>query len=203
MTNGIDTNETLLRVEDLTVEFPTEDGVVHAVRGLSFELKPGEVLGVVGESGSGKSVSSMAVLGLLPRTARVSGSITYRGQELNGLSYNEMRKYRGNAISMIFQDPMTSLNPVFTVGNQIAEAYLEHHKVSKKAAGPGQSSCWTRSASRSRTGGPSSSRTSSPAACGSGSMIAMAIVNDPDLIIADEPTTALDVTVQAQILERC
>src|SRR5579885_1975574 len=117
MTNGIETNEPLLRVSDLTVEFPTEDGIVHAVRDLSFELKPGEVLGVVGESGSGKSVSSMAILGLLPKTARVAGSIAYRGEELTGLSYNEMRKYRGNAISMIFQDPMTSLNPVFTVGH--------------------------------------------------------------------------------------
>src|SRR5882672_737079 len=103
MTDGIDTNEPLLRVSDLTVEFPTDDGIVHAVRDLSFDLKPREVLGVVGESGSGKSVSSMAILGLLPRTARVSGSITYRGQELNGLSYNEMRKFRGNSVSMIFQ----------------------------------------------------------------------------------------------------
>ncbi|GAA3432124.1 ABC transporter ATP-binding protein [Kutzneria kofuensis] len=201
MTNGIDTNEPLLRVSDLTVEFPTDDGVVHAVRDLSFELKPREVLGVVGESGSGKSVSSMAILGLLPKTARVSGSIAYRGQELNGLSYNEMRKFRGNSVSMIFQDPMTSLNPVFTVGAQLAEAYLEHHKVSKKAA-------WAKAVEAlEQVGIPQPDRRAKqyPHEFSGGMrqrvVIAMAIINDPDVIIADEPTTALDVTVQAQILE--
>ena len=197
----IDTNEPLLRVSDLTVEFPTGDGVVHAVRDLSFDLAPGEVLGVVGESGSGKSVSSMAILGLLPSTARISGSIGYRGQELNGLSYNEMRKYRGNSISMIFQDPMTSLNPVFTIGNQLAEAYLEHHKVSKKAA-------WAKAIEAlEQVGIPQPDRRAKqyPHEFSGGMrqrvVIAMAIINDPDVIIADEPTTALDVTVQAQILE--
>jgi peptide/nickel transport system ATP-binding protein len=201
MTDVIDTNESLLRVSDLTVEFPTGDGVVHAVRDLSFDLKPREVLGVVGESGSGKSVSSMAILGLLPNTARISGSIAYRGQELNGLSYNEMRKYRGNSISMIFQDPMTSLNPVFTIGNQLAEAYLEHHKVSKKAA-------WAKAVEAlEQVGIPQPDRRAKqyPHEFSGGMrqrvVIAMAIINDPDVIIADEPTTALDVTVQAQILE--
>ncbi|HTI26880.1 MAG TPA: ABC transporter ATP-binding protein [Kutzneria sp.] len=204
MTEGVDTidpNEPLLRVSDLTVEFPTDDGVVHAVRDLSFELKPREVLGVVGESGSGKSVSSMAILGLLPKSARVSGSISYRGQELNGLSYNEMRKFRGNSMSMIFQDPMTSLNPVFTVGAQLTEAYLEHHKVSKKAA-------WAKAVEAlEQVGIPQPDRRAKqyPHEFSGGMrqrvVIAMAIINDPDVIIADEPTTALDVTVQAQILE--
>jgi peptide/nickel transport system ATP-binding protein len=204
MTEGVDTidpNEPLLRVADLTVDFPTDDGVVHAVRDLSFELKPREVLGVVGESGSGKSVSSMAILGLLPKSARVSGSIAYRGQELNGLSYNEMRKFRGNSVSMIFQDPMTSLNPVFTVGAQLTEAYLEHHKVSKKAA-------WAKAVEAlEQVGIPQPDRRAKqyPHEFSGGMrqrvVIAMAIINDPDVIIADEPTTALDVTVQAQILE--
>jgi oligopeptide/dipeptide ABC transporter ATP-binding protein len=204
MTEGVDTidpNEPLLRVSDLTVDFPTDDGVVHAVRDLSFELKPREVLGVVGESGSGKSVSSMAILGLLPKSARVSGSIAYRGQELNGLSYNEMRKFRGNSVSMIFQDPMTSLNPVFTVGAQLTEAYLEHHKVSKKAA-------WAKAVEAlEQVGIPQPDRRAKqyPHEFSGGMrqrvVIAMAIINDPDVIIADEPTTALDVTVQAQILE--
>jgi oligopeptide/dipeptide ABC transporter ATP-binding protein len=201
MTNDVDAAQPLLKVEDLTVEFPTDDGIVHAVRDLSFELNPGEVLGVVGESGSGKSVSSMAILGLLPKTARVSGSISYRGQELNGLSYNEMRKYRGNSVSMIFQDPMTSLNPVFTVGYQLAEAYREHHQVSKKAA-------WAKAIEAlEQVGIPQPDRRAAqyPYEFSGGMrqrvVIAMAIINDPDVIIADEPTTALDVTVQAQILD--
>ncbi|HEX3791473.1 MAG TPA: ABC transporter ATP-binding protein [Pseudonocardiaceae bacterium] len=191
----------LLVVDDLSVGFGTEDGIVRAVRNVSFALKPRQVLGIVGESGSGKSVSSMAILGLLPKTARVTGSIRFRGEELVGRSYNEMRKVRGNGIAMIFQDPMTSLNPVFTVGWQLAEAYRAHHSVSKKAA-------WAKAIeSLELVGIPQPDRRAAqyPHEFSGGMrqrvMIAMAIINDPELIIADEPTTALDVTVQAQILE--
>jgi len=195
------TDDRLLTVDDLSVNFNTDDGVVRAVRNVSFELDRREVLGVVGESGSGKSVSSMAVLGLLPKTAKVTGSINFNGRELVGLSYNDMRAVRGNGIAMIFQDPMTSMNPVFTVGWQLAEAYRAHHDVSKKAAfakavetldlvGIPQPDRRARSYPHEYSGGMRQR-----------AMIAMSIINDPDLIIADEPTTALDVTVQAQILE--
>ena len=193
--------ERLLTVDDLSVDFNTDDGVVHAVRHVTFNLDRGEVLGVVGESGSGKSVSSMAIMGLLPRTAKVTGSIDFNGRELVGLSYNAMRSVRGNGIAMIFQDPMTSLNPVFTVGWQLAEAYRAHHDVSKKAAR-------TKAVETlDLVGIPQPDRRAQqyPHEFSGGmrqrAMIAMSIINDPDLIIADEPTTALDVTVQAQILE--
>jgi peptide/nickel transport system ATP-binding protein len=195
------TDSELLVVNDLSVGFGTEDGIVHAVRNVSFTLGSRQVLGIVGESGSGKSVSSMAVMGLLPKTARVTGSIKFRGQELVGLGYNDMRKLRGNGISMIFQDPMTSLNPVFTVGWQLAEAYRAHHSVSKKAS-------WAKAVeSLELVGIPQPDRRASqyPHEFSGGMrqrvVIAMSIINDPELIIADEPTTALDVTVQAQILE--
>jgi peptide/nickel transport system ATP-binding protein len=191
----------LLVVDDLSVGFGTEDGIVHAVRNVSFTLGSRDVLGIVGESGSGKSVSSMALMGLLPKTAKVTGSIKFRGRELVGLPYNDLRKLRGNGISMIFQDPMTSLNPVFTVGWQLAEAYRAHHAVSKKAA-------WAKSVEALELVGiPQPDRRASqyPHEFSGGMrqrvMIAMSIINDPELIIADEPTTALDVTVQAQILE--
>jgi peptide/nickel transport system ATP-binding protein len=193
--------ERLLTVKDLNVSFVTEDGVVRAVRNVSFTLDRGEVLGVVGESGSGKSVSSMAVMGLLPKTATVTGSITFNGRELVGLSYDAMRSVRGNGIAMIFQDPMTSLNPVFTVGWQLAEAYRAHHDVSKKAANAKALEALD------LVGIPQPDRRAHqyPHEYSGGmrqrAMIAMSIINDPDLIIADEPTTALDVTVQAQILE--
>jgi peptide/nickel transport system ATP-binding protein len=194
-------NERLLTVRDLSVSFGTEDGVVRAVRNVSFQLDRREVLGVVGESGSGKSVSSMAIMGLLPKTAKVTGSINFDGRELVGLSYNEMRRVRGNGIAMIFQDPMTSLNPVFTVGWQLAEAYRAHHDVSKKAARAKSVE------TLDLVGIPQPDRRAQqyPHEFSGGmrqrAMIAMSIINDPDLIIADEPTTALDVTVQAQILE--
>jgi peptide/nickel transport system ATP-binding protein len=194
-------NERLLTVRDLSVSFGTDDGVVRAVRHVSFEIDRREVLGVVGESGSGKSVSSMAVMGLLPRTATITGSINFDGRELVGLSYNEMRGVRGNGIAMIFQDPMTSLNPVFTVGWQLAEAYRAHHDVSKRAARAKSVE------TLDLVGIPQPDRRAQqyPHEFSGGmrqrAMIAMSIINDPDLIIADEPTTALDVTVQAQILE--
>src|SRR5215831_20743787 len=116
----------LLDVANLTVEFPTDDGIVKAVRGVSYQLRKGESLGIVGESGSGKSVSSLAVLGLLPKTAQVSGSIKLYGEELLGFSEQQYAEIRGNRISMIFQDPLTSLNPVYSIGYQISEAVLAH-----------------------------------------------------------------------------
>ncbi|HWE90244.1 MAG TPA: ABC transporter ATP-binding protein [Pseudonocardiaceae bacterium] len=195
------TGAPLLRVEDLSVTFPTDDGLVRAVRGVSFTLNHRDVLGVVGESGSGKSVSSMAIMGLLPKTARIEGSIQFKGRELAGLRPKDIRSVRGNGIAMIFQDPMTSLNPVFTIGWQLAEAYRAHHSVSKKAA-------WAKAvAALELVGIPQPDRRASqyPHEFSGGMrqrvVIAMAIINDPELIIADEPTTALDVTVQAQILE--
>ncbi|MFD5321248.1 ABC transporter ATP-binding protein [Streptomyces sp. NPDC127098] len=195
-------DEEILTVENLTVEFPTDDGVVRAVRGISYTLHAREVLGIVGESGSGKSVSSMAVMGLLPKNARIRGSIRYRGQDLLALRPKEQRSLRGRKIAMIFQDPMTSLNPVRTVGDQLAEAVLAHHLVPRKNAlararemldlvGIPQADKRLRSYPHEFSGGMRQRV-----------MIAMAIINDPDVIIADEPTTALDVTVQAQILEK-
>ena len=126
--------EAVLEVENLTVDFKTEDGIVHAVRGMTYQLMPGEVLGIVGESGSGKSVSTMAIMGLLPRTAKVSGSVRFRGIELVGMHPKQLNEFRGKSIAMIFQDPMTSLNPVHKVGAQIAEAVLVHNECTKKEA---------------------------------------------------------------------
>ncbi len=198
---GTSDDSELLVVDDLSVGFGTEDGIVHAVRNVSFTLGTRQVLGIVGESGSGKSVSSMAIMGLLPRTARVTGSIKFHGRELVGLPYAELRKLRGSGISMIFQDPMTSMNPVFTVGWQLSEAYRAHHNVSKRAA-------WAKSVEAlEMVGIPQPDRRAAqyPHEFSGGmrqrAVIAMSIINDPELIIADEPTTALDVTVQAQILE--
>ena len=193
--------EPLLHIEDLCVEFPTDDGLVTAVRGVSYDLRPGETLGIVGESGSGKSVSSMAVMGLLPRTAQIRGSIKLRGQELLGLSDHDMSRIRGREIAVIFQDPMTSLNPVYTVGKQLAEAVLAHHSVSKKHA-------WDRAVellAEVSIPQPAKRASQYPHEFSGGMrqrvVIAMAMANNPDIIIADEPTTALDVTVQAQVLE--
>ncbi|GLZ35626.1 hypothetical protein Lesp02_78130 [Lentzea sp. NBRC 105346] len=196
-----DSTTPLLSVEGLSVTFPTDDGDVRAVRNVSFELNPGDVLGIVGESGSGKSVSSMAIMGLLPGSARIDGSIKYRGNELVGRSYKQMQPFRSKHISMIFQDPMTSLNPVYTVGWQLAEAYRAHHDVSKKAA-------WAKAVEALELVGipqPDKRAAQFPHEFSGGMrqrvVIAMAIINDPSVIIADEPTTALDVTVQAQILD--
>ncbi len=191
----------VLTVENLSVTFPTDDGNVRAVREVSYTLRPREVLGIVGESGSGKSVSSMAVMGLLPGSAKVTGSIRYRDRELVGLSYKDMQSVRNNGVAMIFQDPMTSLNPVYTIGWQLSEAYRAHHSVSKKAA-------WSKAVEALELVGipqPDRRAAQYPHEFSGGMrqrvVIAMAIINDPDVIIADEPTTALDVTVQAQILE--
>jgi oligopeptide/dipeptide ABC transporter ATP-binding protein len=191
----------VLEVKDLTVQFPTDDGIVHAVRGVSFELHPRQVLGIVGESGSGKSVTSLAIMGLLPRSARIRGEVNFRGQNLVKLSDKEQTKFRGKQIAMIFQDPMTSLNPVYSVGWQLQEAILAHQDIDKSKA-------WARAVELlDLVGIPNAAdRARSYPHEFSGGMrqravIAMAMTNDPDVIIADEPTTALDVTVQAQVLD--
>src|SRR5947209_848424 len=121
-------SDIVLSVRDLCVRFPTEDGLVHAVENMTFDLRANETLGIVGESGSGKSVTSLAILGLLPKTAEITGSITFRGQELLGLPEHELRPYRGRKIAMIFQDALTALNPVYTVGYQIAESVQVHQR---------------------------------------------------------------------------
>src|SRR6266498_3046087 len=191
----------VLEVDDLTVTFPTEDGLVQAVRGVSYKLGRGEALGIVGESGSGKSVSSLALMGLLPSSAKITGSARFRGQELLGRTDEEMSKIRGKGIAMIFQDPLTSLNPVYTVGKQIAEAVLVHNDVSKKSA-------LRRAIELLQIVGipnPVQRIDNYPHELSGGMrqrvVIAIAMANNPDLMIADEPTTALDVTVQAQVLE--
>jgi oligopeptide/dipeptide ABC transporter ATP-binding protein len=196
-----DDKDALLVVDNLTVSFPTDDGLVHAVRGVSYTVRSGESMGIVGESGSGKSVSSMAVMGLLPRTAKITGSVRFRGQELLGHNEKDYAKIRGNKIAMIFQDPLTSLNPVYSIGYQIAEAVLAHNDISKDAARD-------RAIELLSTVGipfPEQRVDSFPHELSGGMrqrvVIAIAMANDPDVIIADEPTTALDVTVQAQVLE--
>jgi peptide/nickel transport system ATP-binding protein len=192
----------LLSVEDLSVNFPTDDGVVQAVRGVSYTLREREVLGIVGESGSGKSVSSMAIMGLLEKSARITGEIYYRGDDILTMREAQRRSLRGKKISMVFQDPMTALNPVHTIGAQLAEAVLAHELVPRREA-------FDRAAEMLNLVGIPNARerlSSYPHEFSGGMrqrvMIAMAIINYPDIIIADEPTTALDVTVQAQILEQ-
>jgi peptide/nickel transport system ATP-binding protein len=193
----------LLSVEGLCVDFASAKGWVRAVDDVSFDVQPGEVVGIVGESGSGKSVSSLAVLGLLPpRASRVqAAAIRFDGRDLTQLPSDELRRVRGGEISMIFQEPMTSLNPAFTVGNQIAETVRVHRRASRKDA-------WRRAVEMlDRVGIPDPARRAKdyPHAFSGGmrqrAMIAMALSCDPKLLIADEPTTALDVTIQAQILE--
>jgi peptide/nickel transport system ATP-binding protein len=193
--------EPLLRVEDLRVEFSTEDGIVHAVDGITYEVAPGRTLGIVGESGSGKTVASLTTLGLTrTQGARVSGRILFEGRDLVALSDAELRAIRGNDIAMVFQDPLSSLHPFFKVGAQLIEALRAHREVSKQQA-------------RARAiellglvGIPDPQRRVEeyPHEFSGGmrqrAMIAMALANEPKLLIADEPTTALDVTVQAQIL---
>ena len=193
--------DVVLEVADLTVGFPGDDGLVQAVRGVSYQLRRGEVLGIVGESGSGKSVTSMAVMGLLPGSAKVSGSVRFGEQELLGASDAALTKIRGRRIAMIFQDPMTSLNPVYTVGYQIAEAVRAHHEVSKAAALQRAGELLE----IVRIPNARERLDSYPHELSGGMrqrvVIAIAMANDPDVIIADEPTTALDVTVQAQIMD--
>jgi peptide/nickel transport system ATP-binding protein len=194
--------ETLLEVRDLHVHFPTPDGLVKAVDGLSFTVHRGETFGIVGESGSGKSVTNLTALGLIKReSAQISGEILFKGQDLLKLSNEELRKVRGRELAMIFQDPFACLHPFYRVGDQIVEAILCHEQMPKKQA-------------RDRTiemlaavgiPKPAERFRDYPHQYSGGmrqrAMIAMAMIHNPDLLIADEPSTALDVTVQAQILE--
>jgi peptide/nickel transport system ATP-binding protein len=189
-------------VRELRVHFPTSDGVVKAVDGLDFHLDRGKTLGIVGESGSGKSVSSAAIMGLHnPKRTRISGEIVLNGTNLLSLSEEQMRKRRGREVAMIFQDPLSALHPYYTVGNQIMEAFRVHNDVSKKAARARAVEMLD------RVGIPQPDRRVDdyPHQFSGGmrqrAMIAMGLINDPGLLIADEPTTALDVTVQAQILD--
>ena len=192
----------LLTVDDLHVQFGTSRGFVYAVNGISFDIAPGETLGIVGESGCGKSVTSLAILGILARNGRVSrGSAHFGGQDLLKLQDSELRKIRGREIAMIFQDPMTSLNPVLTIGRQIREALETHFGMDREQAD-------TRSTELlDQVGIPSAKMRLKdyPHQFSGGmrqrAMIAMALACEPKLLIADEPTTALDVTIQAQILE--
>ena len=190
-----------LSVRDLKTSFFTHVGEVKAVRGISFDVDQGEVLGIVGESGSGKSVTSLSIMGLLQHPGRVvGGEILFHGQDLLTYDQRQMRKVRGKEIAMIFQDPMTSLNPVYTVGNQIVEMILEHDKMSKAQARARAVEMLT------LVGIPDPEKRihNYPHEFSGGmrqrAMIAMALACDPKLLIADEPTTALDVTIQVQIL---
>jgi oligopeptide/dipeptide ABC transporter ATP-binding protein len=199
---GSGRGEALLVVEDLEVEFSTDHGYVKVVEDVSFTVNAGERLALVGESGSGKTVTSLSLLQLLPPSGRVvGGSIRMEGRELVGLSERDLRQVRGEEIAMIFQEPMTSLNPAYTVGNQIAGAVRHHRGVSRKAA-------WARAVEvLDMVGIPNAaSRAASyPHEFSGGmrqrAMIALAVSCEPKLLIADEPTTALDVTIQAQVLE--
>ncbi|MEU4799772.1 ABC transporter ATP-binding protein [Streptomyces sp. NPDC023327] len=196
-----------LEVRDLKVHFPTDDGLVKSVDGLTFSLEKGKTLGIVGESGSGKSVTSLGILGLHTagqygaRKARISGEIWLDGKELLGADPAEVRKLRGREMAMIFQDPLSALHPYYSIGKQIVEAYRVHNAVDKKTARKRAIEMLD------RVGIPQPDKRvdSYPHEFSGGmrqrAMIAMALVNNPELLIADEPTTALDVTVQAQILD--
>ncbi|WP_394277699.1 dipeptide ABC transporter ATP-binding protein [Luteococcus sp.] len=191
----------VLKVSDLNVRFPSEDGIVHAVRGVNLSVNSGEVLGIVGESGSGKSVTSMAVMGLLDENARIDGSVQLHGTELVGRDDNWMSNIRGRKVAMVFQDPLSALTPVYTIGDQIVEALQIHNKMSDADAharalellgmvGIPNPEVRAKAFPHEFSGGMRQRV-----------VIAMAIANNPDLIIADEPTTALDVTIQAQVID--
>ena len=195
--------EALLEVRDLAVSFRTDEGTIRALDGVSFEVPHGKTVGLVGESGSGKSVTSLAIMGLLPRPPAQleAGSIKLRGRELTGLGERALRAIRGQQIAMIFQEPMTSLNPVFTVGFQIIEAVRAHRSVSRAAARARAIELLD------RVGIPAAKERidAYPHQLSGGMrqrvMIAIALAGEPELLIADEPTTALDMTIQAQILD--
>jgi oligopeptide transport system ATP-binding protein len=193
----------LLEVRGLVTEFTTEEGIVQAVNGVSFQIHPREVLAIVGESGSGKTVTALSILDLVPKPHGriIAGEVLFKGRDLRKMSREEMRKIRGNRIAMVFQDPLTALNPVFSVGKQIAEVFRTHQ-------GLGRNEAWGRAVGLlDLVGIPRARERASdfPHQFSGGmrqrAMIAMAVSMNPDILIADEPTTALDVTVQAQILD--
>ncbi|MFE8946744.1 ABC transporter ATP-binding protein [Streptomyces sp. NPDC003233] len=197
-----DADDAFLSVRDLRIHFNTDDGLVKSVDGVSFDVRRGKTLGIVGESGSGKSVTSLGVMGLhRAANAHVSGEVWLDGQELIAADPDEVRRMRGRKMAMIFQDPLSAMHPYYTVGAQIVEAYRVHHKVSKKVAKQRAIEMLD------RVGIPEPAKRVDgyPHEFSGGmrqrAMIAMALVNNPELLIADEPTTALDVTVQAQILD--
>jgi peptide/nickel transport system ATP-binding protein len=199
---GFGTEPPFLDVRDLRVAFPTEDGVVQAVDGVDFSLRRGSTLAVVGESGSGKSVTSQAIMGLIPRrSAKISGQVILDGTDLLRLEPDDVRTYRGKRMAMIFQDPLSSLHPFYRIGKQLVEAVKVHQKVSNQEARDRALTLLN------RVGIPNATKRIDdfPHQLSGGMrqrvMIAMALLNDPELLIADEPTTALDVTVQAQIIE--
>ena len=190
-----------LSVRDLRVEFPTPDGVVKAVDGISYDVAKGETLAIVGESGSGKSVSSLAVMGLLPKSAKITGEVMFGGENILGWPERRLRDVRGAKVAMIFQDALAALNPTHRVGRQIAEAIRIHRPISKPEAR-------ARAVELLDIVGvpqPASRAEQYPHEFSGGmrqrAMIAMSIANDPDVLIADEPTTALDVTIQAQVMD--
>jgi len=197
----IDSN-VILEVKNLNVEFTTDDGIVHAVNNVSYKVERGKTLAIVGESGSGKSVSSLAVMGLLTGSnSSISGEVFFNGKELVGADPEEVRKLRGDEMAMIFQDPLSALHPYYTIGDQLIEAVLVHNKVKESEARSRAAEMLT------KVGIPSVEQRMDeyPHQLSGGMrqrvMIAMALINGPELLIADEPTTALDVTVQAQILD--
>ncbi|GAA3375948.1 ABC transporter ATP-binding protein [Streptomyces sannanensis] len=204
---GAPDSDVFLDVRDLKIHFPTDDGLVKSVDGLTFQLEKGKTLGIVGESGSGKSVTSLGIMGLHTvgqygrQKARISGEIWLNGQELLSADPDTVRKLRGRDMAMIFQDPLSAMHPYYTVGHQIVEAYRVHHDVDKKTARKRAVELLD------RVGIPEPGKRADnyPHEFSGGmrqrAMIAMALVNNPELLIADEPTTALDVTVQAQILD--
>jgi oligopeptide/dipeptide ABC transporter ATP-binding protein len=197
----VPTGDAVLKLRDFRVTFPTHFGDVKAVRGVDLDVGAGELVGIVGESGSGKSVTFLGLMGLLPKSARIEGSATVGGIELVGARTKVVNRVRGQRVAMIFQDPLSALNPVHRIGDQIVEMIQSHQKISKKQA-------WERSVELLGIVGipqPRDRANQFPHEFSGGMrqrvMIAMAISNDPEVLIADEPTTALDVTVQAQILE--
>jgi len=196
-----DPNAPVLEVRDLSVEFKTDDGMVKAVQNVSYTLQEGETLGIVGESGSGKTVTSLAILGLLPKKAQITGQVLFRGRDLLQMNERDMQTIRGRRIAMVFQDALASLNPVFKVGDQIAEA-IAVHADTKVATDDDRV---VDLLDLVGIPNPKERATQYPHEYSGGmrqrAMIAMSIANDPDVIIADEPTTALDVTIQAQVLE--
>ena len=194
-------SDAIVQIRDLSVTFPSESGTVRAVRNINLDIKQGEVLGLVGESGSGKSVTSLSIIGLLPPSATITGEIIYDGTNLLSLTDNQMSRYRGNDIAMVFQDPLSALNPVKKIGDQITEAVLVHQSIGEDAAKK-------RAIELLDAVGiprPAERFNSYPHEFSGGMrqrvMIALAIANEPKVLLADEPTTALDVTVQAQILD--